>query len=54
MAKTKQPKQESKTADNFPCTKCSCPDFIEGNPVSSVICNRKTCQHNAVDHGLGG
>jgi hypothetical protein len=46
------PEDSQKTADLFPCTSCSCPDFVEGNPLGSVICNRPTCRHNAINHGL--
>jgi hypothetical protein len=36
---------------NFPCSKCTCPDFLDGN-VNNLLCNRGSCGHGADDHGL--
>ena len=36
---------------SFPCTLCSCSEFLEGNPISTR-CNRRSCAHDASDHGM--
>ena len=43
--------QKDAGAGSFPCSKCSCADFLEGN-VNDLICNREGCGHGADDHGI--